>query len=56
MPWKVEPVMSQRKEFVALAQSEGVSMSELCRRIGISRKTGYKWAEALPGGGRPGSA
>ena len=43
MPWKVEPVMSQRKEFVTLAQSEGASMSQLCRRIGISRKTGYKW-------------
>ena len=43
MPWKVEPVMSQRREFVTLAQSEGVSVSQLCQRIGISRKTGYKW-------------
>ena len=43
MPWKVETVMSQRKEFVTLAQSGGVNMSELCLRIGISRKTGYKW-------------
>ena len=43
MPWKVETVMSQRKEFVTLGQSEGVSMSQLCQRIGISRKTGYKW-------------
>ena len=43
MPWKVETVMSQRKEFVTLAQSEEVNMSELCLRIGISRKTGYKW-------------
>ena len=42
MPWKVKPVMSQRKEFVTLAQSEGASMSQLCRRMGISRKTGYK--------------
>ena len=43
MPWRVETVMSQRKEFVALARSEGVIMSELCLRSGISRKTGYKW-------------
>ena len=42
MPWKVEPVMSQRKEFVSLAQADGVNMSELCRRCGISRKTGHK--------------
>ena len=56
MPWKVDPVMSQRKEFVALAQSEGVSMSELCRRIGISRKTGYKWLRRYRRRRRPRSA
>ena len=43
MPWKVASAMSQREEFVALAQCEGVNMSELCLRSGISRKTGYKW-------------
>ena len=48
MPWRVETVMSQRKEFVALARSEGVIMSELCLRSGISRKTGYK---CVNGGG-----
>ena len=51
MPWKVETVMSQRKEFVTLAQSEGVNMSELCLRIGISRKTGYKWLRRYLEGG-----
>jgi len=35
--------MSQRREFVMLAQVEGANMSELCRRFGISRKSGYKW-------------
>jgi len=35
--------MSLRQEFLALAQNEGVNFSELCRRFGISRKTGYKW-------------
>ena len=43
MPWKVETVMSRRKELVTLALSEESNMSELCRRAGISRKTGYKW-------------
>ena len=51
MPWKVEPVMSQRKEFVTLAQSEDVSVSQLCQRIGISRKTGYKWLRRYQEGG-----
>ena len=44
MPWKVATLMSAREEFVALAASGAVSMSALCRRFGISRKTGYKWA------------
>ena len=43
MPWRVETVMSRRKELVTLALSEQSNMSELCRRAGISRKTGYKW-------------
>lgn len=44
MPWKVATLMSAREEFVALAASGTVNMSALCRRFGISRKTGYKWA------------
>jgi transposase InsO family protein len=43
MPWQEVTVMSQRFEFVALAQKEGANMARLCRRFGISRKTGYKW-------------
>ena len=43
MPWKVETLMSAREEFIALADSGAVSMSELCGRFTISRKTGYKW-------------
>lgn len=37
--------MSQRREFVQLAQQHAVSVAELCRRFGISRKTGYKWLD-----------
>lgn len=43
MPWQEATVMSRRKEFVTLTQLPGAHISELCRRFGISRKTGYKW-------------
>ena len=43
MSWIEVSVMSQRKEFVALATDQEANISELCRRYGISRKTGYKW-------------
>jgi transposase InsO family protein len=35
--------MSLRKEFVSLATQPRANIAELCRRFGISRKTGYKW-------------
>ena len=43
MAWKDVSVMSQREEFVVLASADGANVSELCRRFGLSRKTGYKW-------------
>ena len=43
MPWKECSAVSCREEFVGLAQAERVQMSALCRRFGVSRKTGYKW-------------
>ena len=43
MPWKVSETMSLRSEFVVLADNEGSNLAELCRRFGISRKSGYKW-------------
>lgn len=33
----------QREEFCRLARHPDANISELCRRYGISRKTGYKW-------------
>ena len=42
MGWKKITIMSQRIEFVTLALQHSTSISELCRRFGISRKTGYK--------------
>jgi transposase InsO family protein len=43
MPWQECSTMTLRQEFLALAERPGVNFSELCRRFGISRKTGYKW-------------
>jgi len=43
MPWKEATPMSLRREFVALAKGHGISVTELARRFGISRKTAYKW-------------
>ena len=42
MPWKEVTVMSEKERFVDLALAEKANVSELCRRFGISRKTGYK--------------
>jgi transposase InsO family protein len=43
--------MSQRYEFAILAAHSGVNFTELCRRYGISRKTGYKWFDRFSEGG-----
>lgn len=43
MPWLEVSIMDCRREFVQLAQVPETNMSELCRRFGISRQTGYKW-------------
>ena len=37
--------MSQREEFCRLALRPEANVSELCRRFGVSRTTGYKWLE-----------
>lgn len=43
MPWRASSTVSLRQEFVQFAGSQTVPVAELCRRSGISRKTGYKW-------------
>lgn len=43
MPWSELTVKEQREEFVRLASPADANVSDLCRRYGISRKTGYKW-------------
>lgn len=41
MAWQPKDLMDIKREFVALAQQEGANRRELCRRFGISPKTGY---------------
>ena len=43
MPWMETCVMDQRAVFVLDVLRGEVSMACVCRRYGISRKTGYKW-------------
>src|SRR5262245_31035184 len=54
MPWKECSAMSQREEFVSFLEKSGSNVSELCRRFGISRKTGYKWLKRYRTGGKLG--
>jgi transposase InsO family protein len=43
MPWKECSPVDLRREFVELARAPQANVAALCRRFGISRKTGYKW-------------
>jgi transposase-like protein len=54
MPWQEVSIMSSRKEFVSLARQEGVNFSALCRRFGISPKTGCKLVKRFEAGGEAG--
>ena len=48
MPW-LETV---RMQFLATFAEDLYTMTELCARFGISRKTGYKWLARFDEGGR----
>lgn len=43
MPWTESCAMDQRMHFVVEYDWDELTMAELCRKYGISRKTGYKW-------------
>lgn len=43
MPWETGTVEESRARFVLEAEDSVLSFAALCRRHGISRKTGYKW-------------
>ena len=42
MPWKEVAAMTERARFIADYERDLYSVSELCRRYGVSRTTGYK--------------
>lgn len=50
MPWKESSKMSLREEFAAAVLSGEESFAAVCRRYGISRKTGYKWMNRIHAG------
>jgi transposase len=43
MAWKNLSITTEREQFVRAALSKEETMTELCRRFGIGRTTGYLW-------------
>jgi transposase InsO family protein len=54
VPWEEKTKLSVRHEFVIQAMQEGSNIRGLCRRYGISSKTGYKWLRRFKAGGATG--
>ena len=45
MPWKKNDWVEQRYELIRQMRTGELTVSELCRRTGVSRQTAYKWRE-----------
>ena len=43
MGWTETCAMHQRMRFVLMVEKRVENFAEICRRFGVSRKTGYKW-------------
>ena len=56
MPWSEVLPMDEKTRFVVDVRSGLHTISGLCRRHGISRKTGYKWLRRYEAGGPAGLA
>lgn len=54
MPWKEALAVDQREQFIADYLRKAASVTELCERYSVSRKTGYKWIGRFLGDGRRG--
>src|SRR5262245_2918022 len=52
MPWLEATPVEQREHFVREHQRGLYTMTELCQRHSVSRKTGYKWLDRFDEGGR----
>ena len=51
MAWKETCAVEERFRFIEEYRSEEWQFTELCRRYGVSRKTGYKWIERYQAAG-----
>lgn len=51
MPWTDTDPMTERHKFILAHQKDLFTMTELCERFGISRKTGYTWLGRYEEGG-----
>ena len=54
MPWRTTSPMDQKVRFIADYRRHFFSLSELCARFGVSRKTAYKWIERFEADGPSG--
>jgi putative transposase len=54
MPWLETSPVEQRERFIRDHRLQLYSITELCERYGISRKTGYKWLGRFEEDGRQG--
>src|SRR5262245_35362207 len=54
MPWLETSPMEQRERFIQDYRLALYTMTELCARYDISRKTGYKWLARFEDEGRRG--
>lgn len=53
MPWKEQQTVDQRMALVLAYMQHRMTMTELCREFGVSRRTGYKWTQRFIDGGAP---
>jgi putative transposase len=56
MPWRERSPMDERVQFIGDYERQLWTVTELCDRYGISRKTGYKWIDRYDKQGAPGLA
>ena len=54
MPWKESRIVNERVKFIADVLKGEQSITDLCQRYGIARKTGYKWMERFQEAGPAG--
>lgn len=54
MPWKTRSLLEARQRFVQTALRGLQSIAQLCREVGISQKTGFKWLQRFHRLGGPG--